>query len=472
MSSQERVSELSGLLRRNQISRRDFVQGLLVLGFSTAGVAALLEACSTGGGSVAGASPSPSAQVNTFGSGSTVISLWDGLGGPDGDAFNTMLKAYAQANPDVQIKREVLDWGVFYQKVPTAVLAGSPPDLIVNDAYGMPPFASRGMLQPIGDMVLGAAIPKNDFTADNLLMGTWQGTIYSIPLWNPIIGFWMNNDLVRKAGLDPTKPPATGDEFASWATRLTLDSSGKRADQAGFDPKNVQQYGVSMGWFFHSQLSSLWQFGGDVTNQQHSSCTLSTPESLASVNYWVDLVKRGVHVPIDNPGVPATGPLYQSERLAMVVEGSWWLGFFTNTNKQLLPPKTTMWGLPQWGPKQKAVWYTAHLMSIPKGIGEKRTAAAAKLVSFLADASGTGAPLAGHLPARISQQANPDVASSWWLKPLSQEQSQYGRLEWYGPRYNQINTDYVAAWDTALTLQGSAQSALQNAANVINPLLA
>src|SRR5256885_15252118 len=112
MSSQERVSELSGLLRRNQISRRDFVQGLLVLGFSTAGAAALLEACSTGSGSSgASGSPSPSAQVNTFGSGSTVNNLWDGLGGPGGRAFNNMLKGYPPAPQGVQKKRDVLDFG-------------------------------------------------------------------------------------------------------------------------------------------------------------------------------------------------------------------------------------------------------------------------------------------------------------------------------------------------------------------------
>lgn len=472
MATQDRLDDLRDQLRRGQISRRSFSRGLLALGITGAAATALLEACGIGN-SGAGSSPSPPpSNVTMLGNGSNEITVWDGLAGADGAAWSSMLKAFTNANPSIRIKHTLLDWPIYYQKLPTSILGGSPPDLIVNDAYGMPQFASRNMLQPLDSLVFAStSLPKSDFSDGQIQLGTWNKKLYAIPLWNPTVGFWINNDLARKAGLDPKNPPMTASDFAEWAVRLTLDTSGKRADQPGFDKNNVQQYGISAGWLYHSQISSLWQFGGDVQSDDHTRCTLNSPEAVASLQYWVDLVKQGTHIPVTDPGMPNTGAIYQNQRLAMVVEGGWWLGFF-NQNPQLLPPTTTMWGLPQWGPKQQAAWWTAHVMSIPVGVSHERAATVAKLIAFLSDASGPAAAQAGHLPARISQQNLPAVASSWWLAPLSKQQRDYGRLEWYGPNYNQINTYFSAAWGSAFQLQDSPQSALQKATNLINPVLA
>ncbi len=249
----------------------------------------------------------------------------------------------------------------------------------------MPQFADRNMLRPLDDLIFGSnLLPKDDFSEDELKLGTWNDQIYGIPLWNPIIGFWTNNDLVQKAGLDPQKPPLTGPEFAEWAVRLTIDSQGLNPDQSGFDPGKVEQYGVSMGWIFHSQISTLWQFGGDITNEDHTKCTLDSPESLQSLEYWVDLVSQHTHVPLVLPYVPATGTSYASGQLGMVIEGSWWLNYFNTENPELLPPTTTMWELPQFG-SQKSVWWTGHVMSIPSGGSDEKAETVARLVAFLSD---------------------------------------------------------------------------------------
>jgi len=415
--------------------------------------------------------PPPTPVVSNLGHGTKTITIWDGLGGPDGAIFAKMLQLFVQKNPDVRIQHQVLDWGVYYQKVPTSILAGSPPDFIVNDAYGMPQFASRNMLQPLGDLVFGKKLlPKEDLSAQQLALGTWNGQVYGLPLWNPIIGFWMNDDLVRKAGLNPKNPPMTGAEFTDWAIRLTTDTRGRHPGQAGFDPRNIQTYGVSMGWFFHSMISTLWQFGGDVTNAAHTTSTMDSSASIAALDYWVNLVNHHTHVPIVAPYVPATSTYYTSNRLAMVVEGSWQLNYFKQHPK-LLPPTTTMYELPQWGPKRKAVWWTGHVMSIPQGISSQNTEIVARLIAFLSDQTSWAALQAGHLPARTSLQKLPAISTNWWTGPLTREQQSYGQIEWYSPNYNQINTYYMAAWGAALTGSQSPKAALQQASRLIGATL-
>jgi len=415
--------------------------------------------------------PPPTPVVSTLGRGTKTINVWDGLGGPDGATFSKMLGLFAQRNPDVRIQHQVLEWGLFYQKVPTAILAGSPPDFIVNDAYGLPQFANQNMLQPLDNLVFAKGrLRKDDFAAQQLTLGTWNGKLYGVPLWNPTIGFWMNTDLVRKAGLNPKKPPTTGAEFTEWAIRLTSDSHGRRPDQKGFDARNIQTYGVSMGWPFHSMISTLWQYGSDVTNPAHTKSMLDSPPSVAALAYWVNLVNHHTHVPIVMPYVPATATYYASNRLAMVVEGSWWLNYFRQ-HPSLSYPRTVHAPLPQWGPQKKAVWWTGHVMSIPQGISPQNADIVARLIAFLSDQASWGALAAGHLPARLSQQKSPQIANDWWMGSLVRDQREHGRLEWYNPHYNQMYTYFMAAWGAALTGSQSPQAALRQAAQLVNGVL-
>ncbi len=454
-------------ITQTPLSRKDLLKKASAATAAVAASGTLLTGFRPG----AAPTPPPTPVVSNLGHGTKTITIWDGLGGPDGATFAKMLQLFVQKNPDVRIQHEVLDWGVYYQKVPTSILAGSPPDFIVNDAYGMPQFASRNMLQPLDDLVFGKKLlPKDDFSAQQLALGTWKGQVYGLPLWNPIIGFWMNDDLVRKAGLNPKNPPMTGAEFTNWAIRLTTDTRGRHPDQAGFDARNIQTYGVSMGWFFHSMISTLWQFGGDVTNAAHTTSTMDSPASIAALDYWVNLVNHHTHVPIVAPYVPATTTYYTSNRLAMVIEGSWQLNYFKQHPK-LLPPTTTMHELPQWGPKRKAVWWTGHVMSIPQGISSQNTEIVARLIAFLSDQTSWGALQAGHLPARTSLQEIPAITTNWWTGPLAREQRAYGEIEWYSPNYNQINTYYMAAWGAALTGSQSPKAALQQANRLIGAVL-
>ncbi|MDB5058774.1 MAG: extracellular solute-binding protein family 1 [Chloroflexi bacterium] len=456
---------LHGTINRKELLKK--------AGAGAAAAAASGTLLSQAGAAHAAAAPPPTPVVSNLGKGTKTITIWDGLGGADGAIFAKMLALFVRKNPDVKIHHETLDWGVYYQKVPTSILAGSPPDFIVNDAYGLPQFAARNMLQPLDALIFGQnLLPKNDFSAGELAVGSWQNKVYGIPLWNPIIGFWMNTDLVRKAGLNPDKPPMTGPDFTEWAIRLTTDSHGRHPDQAGFDSRNIQNYGVSMGWYFHSEISNLWQSGGDITNAAHTKCLLDQPESVASLQYWTDLAtKYHTHVPISNIYVPATGPLYASNRLAMVVEGSWWLNNFKTVFKSLNYPVTRLYPLPQWGSKQKAVWWTAHVMSIPAGISDQNTQVVARLIAFLSDQASWGSLESGHIPARTSHKKLPAINSNWWTGVLSREQRNFGRLEWYSPNYNQQQTYYMAAWGAALTGTSSPKAALQQATQLINRTL-
>lgn len=89
--------------------------------------------------------PTPTPLV--LGTGSQKVTIWHGLAGADGATFVQMLGTYSAAKPDVTLSSELFsDWGVFYQKLPTATAAGTPPDVGIMHSWAIKQFADQSIL--------------------------------------------------------------------------------------------------------------------------------------------------------------------------------------------------------------------------------------------------------------------------------------------------------------------------------------
>src|SRR5579884_2806440 len=96
---------------RTPLSRKDLLKKA---GAASAAVAAsgTLLTCLRSAAWPTPTPPPPTPVVSNLGHGAKTITIWDGLGGPDGATFAKMLQLFVQKNPDVRIQHEVLDWGV------------------------------------------------------------------------------------------------------------------------------------------------------------------------------------------------------------------------------------------------------------------------------------------------------------------------------------------------------------------------
>ena len=77
--------------------------------------------------------------------------LWHGLTGSDGAVFAEMLQQYAKANPEACFESQGIPWDLFFQKYPTAVAAGTPPDMVIFHAAEVSQMAAEGLMQPMDD---------------------------------------------------------------------------------------------------------------------------------------------------------------------------------------------------------------------------------------------------------------------------------------------------------------------------------
>ena len=191
----------------------------------------------------------PTPILNAFGECEDPLILWHGLTGTDGAVFATMLEQFVDATPDACVSSEAIFCGYFFQKYPTAVAAGTPPDMVIFHAAEVNQMANQGLMMPLDELVFtDGTLNKDDFNPAVMDAISVDGRTMAVPFDNHGWMLWYNEQLIEEAGLDPNALPQNGDEFIEWAQMLTTDVNGLHPNEEGFDPENVDVWAMEFTW--------------------------------------------------------------------------------------------------------------------------------------------------------------------------------------------------------------------------------
>jgi multiple sugar transport system substrate-binding protein len=193
----------------------------------------------------------------------------------------------------------------------------------------------------------------------------WQGGVYKdkrygIPLDAHSLGMYYNKAVLRKAGLDPEKPPQTGDDYLAALEQI----KGKA---------NVQGHWMTpfpfTGTFQFESL--LWQFGGDMFDKDNTKATWDSDAGVKALTWMVDLVKKGYSP--KNVGQDADYISLKNSKNAMNWQGIWQVDDARSQKAKIATAP-----LPKIG-TQKGVWGNSHQFVLPKnGSSDPNKQAAAR----------------------------------------------------------------------------------------------
>jgi ABC-type glycerol-3-phosphate transport system substrate-binding protein len=389
--------------------------------------------------------PVPTPVVNSFGECEDPLILWHGLTGSDGAVFASMLEQFAAANPEVCVASEGYPWDIFFQKFPTAVAAGTPPDMVIFHAAEVNQMASQGLVAPMDDIIFNdGTLNKSDFNEAVINAISYDGATMAVPFDNHGWLLWYNTKLMEDAGLDPNVLPANGEEFITMAQQLTTDVNGLHPNEEGFDPDNVAVWAIDYTWPRFTIPSTLWQFGGGVMNEDATQATLNSPESIAAVQFWHDLMYEYRVAPPAVPGKMWAGDLYKNNQLVFMWEGTWTGGFMRDNPDVAALTKTAF--INSLAPDgNQAVKMDAHIMAVPTGADDDGIAKAKTLMTYLAN-NGAYWATSGQVPAKIAVQSEPDVQAIASVAMAAQQFNEIGRTDVPHPAFIEIQT----AWETAV----------------------
>jgi ABC-type glycerol-3-phosphate transport system substrate-binding protein len=391
----------------------------------------------------------PTPIVNAFGTCDDPLILWHGLTGTDGAVFAVLLEKFVADNPGVCLRSEGIPWDTFFQKYPTAVAAGTPPDMVIFHAAEVNQMASEGLMLPMDDVIFSdGTLNKADFNPSVIENITFDGQTMAVPFDNHGWLLWYNTKLITDAGLDPNNLPKNGTEFIEWAQKLTTDVNGLHPTDAGFDKDNVEVWAHEFTWPRYTIPTTLWQFGGDITNEDGTQCLLDSPESIAAIQYWHDMMYKYYVAPPAVPGRMWAGDLYKVNRLVFMWEGTWTGGFMADNPDVAAITKTAF--INSLAPDgHQAVKLDSHIMSIPTGVDDDGVAKSKVLMAYLAN-NGAFWATSGQVPGKVEVQQEADVQAIESVAMAAKEFNEIGRTTLAHKSFIEIQTAYETAVGNAL----------------------
>jgi multiple sugar transport system substrate-binding protein len=247
-----------------------------------AAVAALaLAACSP-----AGPDDAPSADGAT----TVTVRIWDEQ---VATAYEESFDEFTRQNPDVRVELNVVPWKDYFIRLPLDVAGGTVDDIYWINSSNFGALADGGKLIDVGRELAGDVPAWVPAAVEQYSRG---GTLWGVPaLTDGRIAVYYNKSMVQAAGVDPnnltwnpTDPAA--DTFLPAARKLTRDSSGRTADQPGFDPGAITQYGFNAARDLQAIYYNFTGSGGGRIQAPDESLTFTDPQTVEAFAYLVKLI--------------------------------------------------------------------------------------------------------------------------------------------------------------------------------------
>lgn len=226
------------------------------------------------------------------------------------------------------------------QKTLVATAAGVPPDIAGMWDGQIVQFAEAGAIEPLEDLAREYSITEGYYKKAYWDACNYQGHLYALISTPASIALLYNQrifeeraDDLRKAGLDPSRPPRTIEEMDRYADALDVWTADRRVDKAGYIP-------MEPGWYIPYQ--AVW-FGGRTWDPVNRKITLLDSKVIESYD-WVASYSRKMGQAAMSEFRQGFGNFNSAQNpfltgdVAMVMQGPWMGNYIEN-----LKPTMNRW---------------------------------------------------------------------------------------------------------------------------------
>lgn len=220
-----------------------------------------------------------------------------GFGIPPKEATNprqvarrAVFEEFRKQNPDIRVVNAggLEMTGERAESMFLMSMAGDrPPDVFYVNFRQYYNYIEQGFCRPLDDLIArDPSIMASVNPMVKQVLTSYDGKTYAIPWFQVAMGLYFRKDHFIEAGLDPTKPPRTWDEFYEYAKKLSESAPGR----AGFAFSKPPGYHWS---------NFIFQAGGEVVRNRPDGTTeaaINSPAGEQAIEFFrrltVDTWKR------------------------------------------------------------------------------------------------------------------------------------------------------------------------------------
>ena len=290
-------------------------------------------------------------------------------------------------------------------KTTAAIKAGNPPAAVIMSANFVRSYEINHLAISLDPLIEKDGITPKSFMAefwpalaDNAVI---DGHVYGVPFQNSTPLLYYSVDAFKSAGLDPSHPPVTWQDFVADARKLTVVKGGT-VERYGFEMPGTYDY---LGWIVSGLAMSN---GGQYFNHDYGGeVYYDQPSTLGAVMLLDEMVNKLHVMP---PGVidaNAAATAFFTGHAAMMVLSTGALTFVRSNMKSPFRVAFMPYNI------QPAAPIGGGSLIIPKGNSPTRVAAAWTLIKWLVspDIAGRWSRFTGYFAPRIAAYDLPEMKS-------------------------------------------------------------
>jgi sn-glycerol 3-phosphate transport system substrate-binding protein len=210
------------------------------------------------------------------------------VGGPITKVIDEMIAEFESTHPDIRVKAVYAgNYDDTRVKALAALKSNQTVQLSVLFSIDLFELMDQDAIVPFDDVAVSPEDRQwlSAFYPALMENSKAKGKIWGVPFQRSTIVMYYNKDAFKEAGLDPDKPPATWQEMADAAQKLTKrDASG-----------NIIRWGVSIpstGYPYWMFQALCIQNGLELMNPEGTQTRFDNPAVVESLQYWRDLGAR------------------------------------------------------------------------------------------------------------------------------------------------------------------------------------
>jgi multiple sugar transport system substrate-binding protein len=205
--------------------------------------------------------------------------------------WNNLFALFAEKYPDINLTAQpnpVNDWAGFFDAISTQIAGGNVPDVVQVATEGQRLFASRGLCEPINDLIERDKAELADyyedvspklFEWDKKYNTTADGSTYYLPSDFNTMGVWYNTDVLKAAGVDEPTDDWTWDDLSAMGEKIVAKGA----------------YGINVtSEYFISVMPYLLTNGASTLSDDWSTATVNTPQAIEAATFMKSLVDKKI----------------------------------------------------------------------------------------------------------------------------------------------------------------------------------
>ena len=223
-----------------------------------------------------------------------------------------LIEQFEKKNPKIKVNLTDLTWSDGHEKIVVAFGSGTAPDVLELGSDWVPEFSYQDVLL---DVTFEAEKIKKEF-----LM--WEPATIGNPTdaSQKIFGFpWIldtrvlfyNKDLMKKAELNPEKPPKTWDELLDYCKAVNRLKPGAY----GFGANSAERHRL-----YKKFLPFLWANGGKILSDDQRESEINKSEGVQALEFYKKLTQNGM---IDTQAM--LDEAFKHNKIGFVISGGWLL---------------------------------------------------------------------------------------------------------------------------------------------------